>query len=227
MKKNILKLIILILIYILISVGVYLILKSCGLTKVNKIRDLVSSTGVWGYIIFFFVQVVVSTFICIIPFEDELLVASAVVLFGAGKGFFIASFNMFVTSILQFMIGRYFCQGLVCKLVGGESVEKYQNYLKVKGEIMLPILYAIPLFPHDSLCLLSGMTKMKFWYFALVTLIMRSIEIACVCFLGSGIIDFGAFSVMDWIVVINILLIDIYLIFKFQKYVDNKINKNN
>ena len=106
-----------------------------------------------------------------------------------------------------------------------ESVERYQNYLKGKGEIMLPILYALPLFPHDSLCILAGMSNMKFLYFAPITLLMRSIEIASVCFLGSGIIDFGAFMAKDWILFINIIIIDIYLVLKLQKYVENKINK--
>ncbi|MBQ7797625.1 MAG: TVP38/TMEM64 family protein, partial [Clostridia bacterium] len=184
MKRNVFKILGLILVYIAISVGIYLILKACGLTSVNKIRNFISSTGVWGYIVFFLFQVVASTFICIIPFEDELLTSIAIVLFGPVKGFFIASFNMFVTSSLQFVIGRYFCKGLIIKLIGGDGVDKYQNYLKVKGEIMLPILYAIPLFPHDSLCILAGMSKMKYWYFAIVTLIMRSLEIACVCFFG-------------------------------------------
>lgn len=225
MKKSVLKIVVLCLVYILVSVGVFLILKFNGLTSVGKIRNLINGAGVWSYVAFFIFQVVVSTFICIIPFEDELLVASAVLLFGPTKGFVISAINMFATSSLQFIIGRYFCKGLVAKLIGGEAIEKYQNYLRVKGEIMLPILYAVPLFPHDSLCILAGMSKMKYWYFAPVTLFMRSIEIACVCFLGSGLIDFSAFTVMDWIVVINLLLIDIYLVLKFQKFVDNKINK--
>lgn len=225
MKRYIFKIAVLFLVYILVSVGVFLILKFNGLTSVNKIRNLIDGFGIWSYIIFFVFQVVISTFICIIPFEDEFLVASAVLLFGPIKGFVLSVINMFVTSSLQFVIGRCFCKSMVVKLIGGDAIDKYQNYLKVKGEIMLPILYAIPLFPHDSLCILAGMSKMKYWYFAPVTLFMRSIEIVCVCFLGSGLIDFSSFTIMDWIIAINLLLIDIYMVLKFQKYIDNKINK--
>ena len=212
MKKNIARIVFLILCYVAISVGIYFILHACGLDSVRKIRAVVNSAGAWGYLVFFVFQIIVSTLVCVIPFEDELLVVSAIVLFGPVKGFVVASVNMFATSILQFVIGRYFCKGLLAKLIGADSVDKYQNYLKIKGEIMLPLLYAIPLFPHDSLCILAGTSKMKFWYFAIITLIMRSIEIAEVCFLGSGIIDFSAFTAMDWIVAVNLLIIDIYLI---------------
>lgn len=224
MKKRILKIILLILVYISISIVVYFILKRCGLLSVNKIRQFVEKTGAWSYLIYFLFQTAVSTFICIIPFEDEVLTASAIVLFCPIKGFFVASFNMFVTSSIQFVLGRYFCKSLVNKILGKESIKKYENYLSVKGEIMLPILYAIPLFPHDSLCVLAGISKMKYWYFAPVTLLMRSIEIACVCFLGSGLIDFGSFSVADWIIVVNLLVLDIYLILKLHRFVEKKIN---
>lgn len=223
MKKSILKIIGLMLVYVAISVGLYFILKACGLASVNRIRDIVSKAGAWSYIVFFVFQVVVSTFICIIPFEDELLTASAIVLFGPVKGFFVGAISMFATSTLQFVIGRCFCKGLIGKLLGEKSVEKYQNYLLVKGEIMLPILYLIPLFPHDSLCILAGMSKMKYWYFAPVTLICRSFEIASICFLGSGLIDFSALSVMDWIILVNVVIIDIYLLLKLQRYIENKI----
>ncbi len=226
MKKNILKILMLVLIYIALSLGAYFLLKACGLTSVNKIRDFVSRFGAWSYVVFFVFQVVVSTFVCIIPLEDELLTLSALMLFGPVKGFLIGSLNMFVTSSLQFVIGRYFCKGIVEKFLGEQSMQKYQNYLSVKGEIMLPILYAIPLFPHDSLCILAGMSKMKYWYFAPITLVMRSIEVASLCFLGSGIIDWGALSVFDWIVAINILIVDIYLLLKLHKYIDNKVNKS-
>lgn len=222
---KILKILILIIVYVAISIGVYFILRACGLGTVKQIRDFVSKTDVWGYVVFFVFQLIVSTFICIIPFEDELLTASAIVLFGPLKGFFVASFNMFATSCLQFVVGRYFCKGLIVKLLGEEAINKYQNYLKVKGEIMLPILYAIPLFPHDSLCILSGMSKIRFWYFAIVTLFMRSIEIASICFLGSGLIDFSALRIIDWIMIINLIIADVYLILKLQKYIENKINK--
>ena len=226
MKKNILKIITLVLIYVALSLGVYFLLRVLGLTSVDKIRDFVSGFGAWSYVVFFVFQVAVSTFVCIIPFEDELLTLSALVLFGPVKGFLIGALNMFVTSSLQFVIGRYFCKSIVEKFLGEQSVQKYQNYLQVKGELMLPILYAIPLFPHDSLCILAGLSRMKYWYFAPITLVMRSIEIASLCFLGSGIIDFGALTIFDWIVAANILIIDAYLLLRLHKYIENKVNKS-
>ena len=224
LKKKILSIIGLILVYVLISLSVYGLLRCFGLTSVDKIRAFVSKTGAWSYLVYFVFQVAVSTFICILPFEDELLTASAIILFGVNKGFLVSAFNMFVTSSLQFVMGRCFCKKVVAKIVGEDSISKYENYLSVKGEIMLPILYAIPLFPHDTLCVLAGMSKMKYWYFAPITFIMRSIEIVCVCFLGSGIIDFSMFGVIDWVIVANLLIIDVYLILKLQKFVENNIN---
>ncbi len=224
MKNKILKILLLILIYVAMSVVIYFILKYFGLLNVNNIRNLIQKYGLWSYLIYFIFQISISTFICIIPFEDEILTASAILLFGPLKGFFVASFNMFATSSIQFFIGRKFCKSLVEKIIGEDSIKKYQNYLSIKGEIMLPILYAIPLFPHDSLCILAGLSKMKYWYFAPITLFMRSIEIACICFLGCGLIDFSSLTILDWIIIANLLIIDAYLILKLHKFVDNKLN---
>lgn len=225
MKIKVLKILILIIVYISISIGVYLTLKACGLGTVGQIRDFVAESGTWSYIVFFVFQVLVSTFICVIPFEDELLTGVAIVLFGPLKGFLIASVNMFATSCMQYAIGRYFCKSLLVKAIGGDSVEKYQQAFKIKGMVLLPTLYLIPLFPHDSLCILSGIAKMRFWYFAIVTLIMRSLEIASLSFLGAGLIDFATFEVIDWIVVLNLVIVDIYLLIKVQKFAENKIGK--
>lgn len=227
MKKNVLKIIGLTLIYVAVSLGIYFILDAFGLTSVSKIRNLVAKTGGWSYVVFFLFQVLTSTFICIIPFEDEVLTTVALLLFGPIKGFLIGAFNMFVTSTLQFLLGRYLGRDIVVKFLGEESLNKYENYLKVKGELMLPIMYCIPLLPHDTLCILAGMSKMKYWYFAIVTLILRSLEIASICFLGSGLIDFGALSILDWIMIVNFIIIDAYLLIKLKNYIENKISNRN
>ena len=223
MKKGVFKILLMVLVYVAVCLGVYFILKHFGFTSAKKIHSVVDKLGSWAYVGFFVLQITVSTFICIIPLEDEVLTAAAIILFGPLKGFFVAAFNMFVTSSLQFAIGRYLCKDIAVKFLGEKSLEKYGDYLKIKGEIMLPIMYAIPLFPHDTLCVLAGMSKMKYWYFALVSAIMRSIEIACICFLGSGLINYAAFSIADWIIVANIIIIDIVMLCKLQKFIENRI----
>lgn len=226
MKRGILKIIILTVIYVSISMAVYFILDAFDLASVSKIRALIDRLGGWGFALFFIFQIITSTFICVIPFEDEVLTTIALMLFGPIRGFLIASFNMFVTSSLQFLMGRTMGKEVIIKFLGKDSLNKYENYLKIKGEMMLPILYLIPLLPHDSLCILSGMSSMKYIYFAPVTLLMRSLEIMSICFLGSGLINFSALSVLDWIMLINLVIIDVYLVRKLYKYLDKKINSN-
>ncbi len=224
MKKKIFKILVLIIIYVAISLGLFFILKYFGFNDVDKIRRVVDSSGGFAYVAFFILQIMVSTFVCIIPLEDEVLTASAIVLFGATRGFFVAAFNMFATSCIQFFLGRCLGKDIIKKILGNDSLDKYEKCLQLRGEIMLPVLYAVPFLPHDSLCILAGMSKMRFWYFASITLTMRSIEIAAVCFLGSGLIDFSLFSIADWIIVINVIIIDIYLLLKLHKYLKNKFN---
>lgn len=223
-KKRLLKVLLLAIVYIVISVSIYFVLRASGYDSVDKIREFVEGFGAWSYLVFFIIQVTVSTFVCIIPFEDEVLTMAAIMLFGPFKGFLVASFNMFATSCIQFALGRLLCKDVLKKFLGGDVIFKYQNYLKVKGEIVLPILYAIPLLPHDSLCILAGVSKMRFCYFAPVTAVMRSIEIASLCFLGSGLIDFSALTIMDWIILVNVVIIDVIMLFKLYKYLNKKFS---
>ena len=84
-------------------------------------------------------------------------------------------------------------------------------------------MFLFPIFPDDALCMVAGMTKMKFWYFAIIVAIFRTIGIASICFLGSGFINWAALSIIDWFVLINVCVFDIVLIFKYQHKIEKFI----
>ena len=66
---------------------------------------------------------------------------------------------------------------------------------------------------------------MKLGYFVIVTALMRSLEIVSICFLGGGLINWASLSVFDWLVLINLLVIDIYLLTKLQKVMEKRLDK--
>ena len=88
-------------------------------------------------------------------------------------------------------------------------------------------MFLFPVFPDDALCMAAGMTKMRYWYFAIIVLIFRSIGIATICFLGSSIIKWAELSIIDWFVLINAVIIDIYAVFKISGKIEAKIKSKN
>ena len=92
--------------------------------------------------------------------------------------------------------------------------------------MLLPLMFLFPVFPDDALCLVAGMTKMRYWYFALIVGICRTIGVATTCFLGSGLINWAVLSLVDWFVLISVCLFWILLIFKYQHKIEKFITRD-
>ena len=86
-------------------------------------------------------------------------------------------------------------------------------------------MFLFPSFPDDALCMVAGMTKMKYWYFATIVAICRTFGVATFVFIGSGVLPFGELNVIEWFMLINILIFDVVLIFKYSDKLEKLIFK--
>ena len=223
--KNWLKILLVLLAAAAISVAGYFILRACGVTSIDGLREIITKCGAWGWIVFIALFVLCSTLMCFMPGTSATFIAVAILLFGALKAFIICTISVFLASSLMFLLGNTVGEKAAIKLVGKESLEKAQNLLDMKSKMLLPLMFMFPVFPDDALCMVAGMTKMKYWYFAIVALIFRTIGIATICFLGSGFIDWSTLTLIDWFVLINIVVFDIFLVFKYQGKLEKFILK--
>ena len=198
-------------------------LKKLDITSISNLRTFISKFNGWSWFIFIISQVLISTLIFVIPFEDELWVTLSIILFGAKTGFVLSTIAIMLVSLLLYLLGRNFGTKLASKFVGEETVVSMQNKLEVKGKLSLPFIYFIPFLPHDALCLVAGLSKMNFWYFFVITLLIRPIEILAVCFLGGGIIDWKTLSTFDYLLVTNIAIVDFYLLKKLAHKMESKL----
>ena len=215
MKKWI-KGLIIILILAAISVGAYFTLRALGVTSVEGLREIIAKCGTWGWIVFILLFTICSTLLCFIPATSATFIAVSIILFGALYGFIISTISVFLSSSLMFLIGNTLGEKTIEKLVGKKSLEKAQNLLDMKSKMLLPLMFLFPVFPDDALCMVAGMTKMRYWYFAIVVAIFRTVGIATICFIGSGLINWSELSLVDWFVLANVCVFDIVLIFKYQ-----------
>ena len=223
--KKILILIAVVSIICLISVGLYFLFKKLNITSVSTLRSFVTKFGAWSWVVFILLQVCLSVPIFVIPLEDELWVTLSILLFGTIKGFIISVIGMLLTSSCLYLIGNKLGIKIVEKIMGKKAVEEMQTKYAIKNKLSLPFLYLIPFIPHDSLCVLSGINKLNFLYFVLITLPLRSIEIVAICFLGGDFIIWSELRIFDWLVLINLVIIDIFLLKKLQNHMEKKFNK--
>lgn len=219
--KKWLRLLLVIVIFAVISIIVFFVCKAFNLTSLTTIRNFIESTGKWGLAVFIIIELLVATIFCFVPVLDDALILLGVVLFGAKIGFFASWVVIFVSSSILFFVGDKFGERLAIKLVGKKELEQAQDLIDTKSKILLPIVFLIPCLPDDALCIVAGMTKMKYWYFAIVALIFRGIDTLILCFLG-GAINWAAITVVEWVIIVNLVIIDVYLIYKLQKWIEHR-----
>lgn len=220
MKKWI-KLIIVIATFAAVSTILYILLNSLGLTNLSLIKSSILASGHWGIIIYVLILIFALVLFCFVPFLNTALVVLGIALFGAKVTFFTSLIAIFFSTTILFYIGDKLGENFAAKLVGKKALEDTQNLIDHKSKFWLPIFFIIPAIPDEALCLVAGMTKMKYWYVLLVSLIYHAVEIGVFCFLGSGLISWHTLSILDWAILINLVFVDIYLLLKLEKFLKN------
>lgn len=224
--KSWLKWLILIAIIACFSVGCYFLLRHFEITSIEGLRTLISSCGVWGWLVFLLLQILVTSILCFIPATSMTFIVVSVILFGAWQGFAISATGVILSSMVMFAIGHFGGERIVIKLVGESSLKKAQDLISVKSKIYLPLMFLFPAFPDDALCMVTGMTKMRWWEFLLIVITCRTVGVATACFLGSDFINWGELSIIDWFVFISVCIIDLYIVYrladKLEKIIKSK-----
>lgn len=203
-----------------LSVALYLV----GF-KGDWIKPIVESAGFFGYILFILINIVVTTLMTFVPGMTFTFTLIATQLFGIFAGFIVSAIACFLSSLVKFFIGDKLGEPFVDWLIGKDARLKAQDLVSVRATVLVPVMLAFPFFPDDAICMVAGMTKMKYWYFAIVAIICRTIGVGVTAFLGGNILDYSSFSLLDWFLFINIILIDVVLIWKLSTKVEEWINK--
>ena len=219
-----LKIFLVILTFALTSILLYVILNFFNITSVSTLKTAITKSGKYGIIVYTLLLISTLVVFCFVPFLNEALTILGVVLFDTKVAFLSNLIAVAISTTILFFIGDKLGEKFARKLVGEKSLNEVQNLVDHKSKFWLPFLFIMPGIPDEAICLVAGMTKMQYWYLLLVSMIYHAVEIGICCFFGSGIINWSALSVLDWIVFINIILIDIFLLIKFEKYLEKKKN---
>jgi uncharacterized membrane protein YdjX (TVP38/TMEM64 family) len=95
-------------------------------------------------------------------------------IFGAWKGFFFSSIGLTLGSVLNFGIGHFLGEQVVRRMVPSGTYEKYNRMVQYKGVLVIFLLFLIPGFPKDYLCLFLGLTTLPFKVFFVISTIGRA-----------------------------------------------------
>ena len=206
-----------------VIIGGLTILHWCGLfddfASLERLRQLIRDSGGWAYLVYIVLQFLN---VVLLPLPGFLFMLAALSIFGIWPTFWVTLIVTWVGSIICFWFGRTCGSKAVAWCVGTETAERYQKLLGTKGNVLFLIMQILPFFPDDMLCMIAGLTQMKFRFFLLVMLIAKPLYIATVCFLGSGsLIPFSGWGVPVWIALTLILTVGFAVFCKYQTAIEN------
>ena len=159
-------------------------------TKEN-VKEYVASFGAWAPIVFFFLQFIQ---VILSPIPGSITTLAGGLLFGFFYGFLISMTAIFIGSISAFLLGKKFGRPLVERIAGKETVEKYMQSVSSRQKIVLIMMFLLPFFPDDLLCLIAGLSAMRLPYFSFLVIITRPWGLLFAALLGSGMIHIPAWG---------------------------------
>ncbi len=140
------------------------------LTNQSKMKAYLADKQVIGPVIFVLIQVVQVVF-PIIPGGISLL--AGVVFFGPVAGFFYNYIGICLGSVIVFFLARYYGKPFILHLVSEKTFNKYIKWTKNQRKFnwFFALCILAPAAPDDVLCMIAGLTQMRFsTYFLIIVL---------------------------------------------------------
>jgi uncharacterized membrane protein YdjX (TVP38/TMEM64 family) len=119
----------------------------------DRIRSFIDDFGIGAPFVFILFQI---SQVLLAPIPGEATGFIGGYLFGAIQGFIYSSIGLTVGSWLNFFIGRLLGDRYLKKIVPMEKLKRFDNALRHRGILVVFILFIIPGFPKDYLCLFLG-----------------------------------------------------------------------
>jgi uncharacterized membrane protein YdjX (TVP38/TMEM64 family) len=107
------------------------------------------------------------------PFPGEATGFVGGYLFGTIGGFVYSSIGLIIGSVINFFIGRLLGKRYLRKLIPAVHLERFDNFVKHQGILVLFVLFVFPGFPKDYLCLFLGLSALPIRVFIILTAIGR------------------------------------------------------
>ncbi|MBA1393653.1 TVP38/TMEM64 family protein, partial [Lactobacillus sp. XV13L] len=131
-------------------------------TSQAKMKNYLADKMIIGPVVFVIIQII-QVVIPIIPGGVSLL--GGVIFFGPWAGFIYNYVGVCVGSIINFFLARFYGRPFILHIVSEETLDKYMKWTKNQHKFnwFFAICIVAPIAPDDVLCLLAGLTDMKFW----------------------------------------------------------------
>lgn len=175
----------------------------------TKLKNFILSFGIFAPVVFFSLQVLQ---VIIAPIPGNILALVGGVLFGTVKGTLLNLTSLYLGSFIMFAIGKHFAKKVALVFVKEETYSHYKQIISgKKGKLSLFLLFLLPFFPDDALCLIAGSSNLSYKEFGVFLVIARTPGMLFAGVLGSKISTGNCKLIIAISLVYGIILLLIYL----------------
>ncbi|MEA4962506.1 TVP38/TMEM64 family protein [Lutispora sp.] len=190
----------------LIGAAVYI--KASGIldiiTSLEAFKEYIIGFGAKADLAFFIIQL---ASVIVAPIPSNISSAAGGMIFGLWKAFFISVSAIICGSIAVFVLARKWGKPFADRFISPKIANKYGRLLARKGDILLALIFFLPFFPDDAICIVAGLSRIKFSKFFIITLLTRPWGILAASAVGSADI---AIRWWGW-VIIGLIFAALYL----------------
>ena len=197
--------------------------------SVATFKEFILSTKSRGMFIYVLVQYLQVLFV---PIPSMIITLTGVAIYGPILGSILCTTGVLLGSYSSFLLGKVFGVKIVRWIAGEDNAIKYADLISKKGKFFLIVAFLLPLFPDDMLCLIAGITSMKFKEFFWIALITRPIGVVCMSFFGGGyIVPFTGWGLFVWPFILVLAIVAVIVLTKYQdpieSWIISKLPKSN
>lgn len=158
--------------------ALFWLIKSGQINDTDKIRHMLEKAGPFGPILFILISVF-SSYVPIIPMGA--MGSIGIALFGTLPAFLYNTCVSYCNCLLAFWLARRFGKRIILWFAAPETVDKYENWLHKWGhyELIFTVFMFMPISPDLVLCMIAGLTGMKFSHFLIIILLSRPFSSWC------------------------------------------------
>jgi uncharacterized membrane protein YdjX (TVP38/TMEM64 family) len=162
----------------------------------EKLRAWIESLGVWGPLMFLAVQLAQ---IVIAPIPGNLVGIVGGAMFGLWWGFLLSAIGTILGATLAFWLARWLGARWVIKLIGEKNYRKYEKAFEGRISWTLVIIFLIPFFPDDILCILAGLSPLAYPRFLVLVILGRLPSVFINNAVGAGLLNLPEINIPVWV----------------------------
>ncbi len=214
---------ILALVFILQKTGFFEVVSSA-----ESLQEYLEGAGVWMPIVYILLQYLQ---VVLLPIPSVVSTVAGVALFGPEWTIVYSLLGILPASATAFFVGRKLGNKAVAWMIGEDTLNKWQEKLKGKDNLLLTMMFILPMFPDDVLCFIAGLSSMSTKYFFIVITIARLIIITATSYSFNFIPLTEWWGIALWAVFIAVIVVVFVLAYrnldKIQAWIKNfKARKN-